>query len=211
MEKNTEKQAWDHAAGLYQDTFGAMSLYDDTYDGLCKEFTIAGPSVLEIGCGPGMITRKILERVPSARILGLDYSQEMIAIARKLNPDARFEVRDAEHIGAFDQRFDAVVCGFVIPYLSENGLNAMIASVYENLTTKGIFYLSFVEGDPSASGPVKNSLGDTVVFRYYETQSLVDRISASGFHLLREWKIRYEKKDATFENHVVLIFKKQAD
>ncbi|MFN4315672.1 MAG: class I SAM-dependent methyltransferase [Chitinophagaceae bacterium] len=42
-----------------------------------------GIRVLEIGCGPGVLARAILERVPTAFVLGIDRSAKAIEQARK--------------------------------------------------------------------------------------------------------------------------------
>jgi len=43
---------------------------------------IAGPLLLDLGCGPGNITMRLAERFPSARVLGVDGAAAMLQIAR---------------------------------------------------------------------------------------------------------------------------------
>ena len=51
--------------------------------------------VVDIGCGPGNSTELLAERFPSAEIIGLDSSAEMLAAARKRLPAATFIEADA--------------------------------------------------------------------------------------------------------------------
>jgi trans-aconitate 2-methyltransferase len=48
----------------------------------------------DIGCGPGNSTEVLRDRYPSARIIGLDSSPDMIQAARERLPDIGFEVAD---------------------------------------------------------------------------------------------------------------------
>jgi trans-aconitate 2-methyltransferase len=48
----------------------------------------------DIGCGPGNSTEVLRERYPSAHLVGLDSSPEMIQTARARLPDTTFEVAD---------------------------------------------------------------------------------------------------------------------
>ncbi|WP_341926698.1 methyltransferase domain-containing protein [Nocardioides psychrotolerans] len=50
--------------------------------------------VVDLGCGPGNLTRLLVERWPDAAVGGLDSSPEMIEAARVAEPRAAFEVAD---------------------------------------------------------------------------------------------------------------------
>ena len=50
--------------------------------------------VVDLGCGPGNLTRLLAERWPRAAVVGVDSSEPMIAKARASVPDLAFEVAD---------------------------------------------------------------------------------------------------------------------
>lgn len=57
---------------------------------------VGGPpprSVVDLGCGPGTLTRGLLERWPDAHVVGVDSSPEMVARARRLAGDPRTGAR----------------------------------------------------------------------------------------------------------------------
>ncbi|TCV19528.1 hypothetical protein EDC17_100450 [Sphingobacterium alimentarium] len=43
----------------------------------------------------------------------------MIELAKKNNPTAHFDVMDSRHIGELTDSYDAIICGFCLPYLSD--------------------------------------------------------------------------------------------
>ena len=69
--------------------------------------------VLDVESGPGYVAARAAQR--GAHVIGLDASEEMVTLARRLHPAVQFEVGDA-HTRAFPpERFDAVV-GNCIPH-----------------------------------------------------------------------------------------------
>jgi trans-aconitate 2-methyltransferase len=52
-------------------------------------------TLVDLGCGTGHLTRQLAERWPSARVLGVDSSPEMLAEARKLSLPNRLEFVEA--------------------------------------------------------------------------------------------------------------------
>ena len=53
--------------------------------------------VMDLGCGPGNVTRLLASRWPQAEITGVDASATMLERARLALPEARFELADIGH------------------------------------------------------------------------------------------------------------------
>lgn len=53
--------------------------------------------VVDLGCGPGNVTRLLAGRWPGAQITGVDASAAMLERARPTLPEARFELADIRH------------------------------------------------------------------------------------------------------------------
>lgn len=47
-----------------------------------------GDNLLDAGCGSGWLSRKLAERVPQGRVVGMDISDEMVRRARQLSAEA---------------------------------------------------------------------------------------------------------------------------
>ena len=68
-------------------------------------------TLLDIGCGTGMLTSLISKEMPKSTLTGVDLSDKMIAQAMKKNlPNATFAVGDAENLDYADESFDAIIC-----------------------------------------------------------------------------------------------------
>jgi ubiquinone/menaquinone biosynthesis C-methylase UbiE len=70
--------------------------------------------VLDLGCGSGEITRRLAQRYPHARLLGIDILEGNLEAARAANAGlgarVRFAQGDAFALAAPDASFDLVVC-----------------------------------------------------------------------------------------------------
>jgi ubiquinone/menaquinone biosynthesis C-methylase UbiE len=80
-----------------------------------------GARVLDVGCGTGRLARWIAERLgPKGSVVGIDPLEHRIGVARSQAGAARFEVGQAEDLGAFeDSSFDAVCLSSVLHWVSD--------------------------------------------------------------------------------------------
>ena len=87
-----------------------------------------GGAALDVACGSGKLTVE-LARVagPSGRVVGLDFSPEMLAIARRQHPAIEFIEGDAQNLPFEDGSFDAVTIAFGLRNLADpvRGLREM--------------------------------------------------------------------------------------
>lgn len=79
-------------------------------------------SILDVGCGTGVLGFHLLELAPSAELIGLDIAAPMIEEARKNAPrdrSCRF-IQGSTYDIPFEQaRFDLVACQYLLQYLAE--------------------------------------------------------------------------------------------
>jgi 2-polyprenyl-3-methyl-5-hydroxy-6-metoxy-1,4-benzoquinol methylase len=200
---------WDQLASAYHERFMEMDLYNDTYDNFCKLITKRDPKILEIGCGPGNITKHLLSKRPDFKLLGLDIAPSMIKFAQLNNPGAGFEMMDAREIDKLEERFDGIICGFCLPYLSKEDALKLIKDCFALLNKEGILYLSAIEGDYDKSGIESSSDGKHSMFVYYhEADYLENYLKRNGFELIGFVRKEFSKQNGTLEVHMILIARK---
>jgi trans-aconitate methyltransferase len=91
-----------------------------------------GERILDLGCGDGALTRKLVES--GCEVVGVDSSPAQVEAARRLGLDAR--VMDAEAL-AFEQAFHAVFSNAVLHWVRRT--DQMIAGVHGALLPSGRF------------------------------------------------------------------------
>lgn len=69
-----------------------------------------GQSVLDVGCGTGIVARTAADRVGEAgRVVGFDQLESMIVVAGRIRPDIEWQVGDAHDLPFEDGTFDRVL------------------------------------------------------------------------------------------------------
>lgn len=207
--KESTTATWDKVAKLYQDTFMDLSLYNDTYDAFITRLNGSSASILEIGCGPGNITRYLLNREPRLKVEAIDMSPRMIELARINNPAAVFHVMDVRTIEKLTTRFDGIMCGFCMPYLSKEECIRLIQQCSSRLNEGGIFYFSTIEGKYGQSGYETNSQGDRIYVYYHEAGYLKDAVAQNGLSLISITRKDYTRKDGTTQSHLIFLAQKK--
>jgi SAM-dependent methyltransferase len=197
-------ESWNKVAKLYNDNFMDLTYYDHTYDSFIQQIPHQG-QVLEIGCGPGNITRYIHSKRPDLRIEATDNSPQMIEWARRNNPGVDCKVMDCRNLNTVNTLYDAIICGFCIPYLNEDDCTRLFNDVKKLLRPGGIFYLSFVAGDYALSGYKTGSSGDRMYFYYHHEVFIHGLLETNGFHTTQHFDVQYPLKDVTIEIHTILI------
>lgn len=206
MDKYLETfETWNKVAKLYEDKFMHLDLYNDTYDRFCELLSKKKSTILEIGCGPGNITKYLLTKRPDFEILGTDISPNMIELAKINCPNAKFKVIDSREIENIKNKFDAIVSGFCLPYLSELDIEKFIIDCKNLLNENGIIYLSFVEGEKEKSGYLKGSSGDRTYFYYHNLENLTNQLKLNKFEKQNLIRKSYIKNDKTEEIHTIII------
>src|SRR4051794_15139674 len=77
-------------------------------------------SVLDVGCGTGLVGRALRSRGFAGRLLGVDISEASLAMARETGAYDELEPADLQQRLAFDDdSVDAVVCVGVMTYLPD--------------------------------------------------------------------------------------------
>jgi SAM-dependent methyltransferase len=90
------------------------SYYWKDLEYLCAFLVPESAVVLEIGCGTG----DLLANIKAKRKVGIDFSVQMVEIARRKYPGIEFHVMEAERL-EFQETFDYIILSNLIGYLED--------------------------------------------------------------------------------------------
>jgi ubiquinone/menaquinone biosynthesis C-methylase UbiE len=129
----------------HHDRFLGPLLFEPYADDLVRRLTMdAGDALLEIACGTGIVTTRLVKALPlGASVTASDLDQAMIDIARqKIDPSepVTWEVADACALPFGDEWFNTVVCQCGVMFFPDK--HAALREVYRVLQPDGTFVFS---------------------------------------------------------------------
>jgi len=149
-------------------------------------------SILEIGCGTGILTAKLLKRFSASAVTALDISHDMVDRCRlKLNQSGRlsFRVIDAEEYCLNGKMFDLVVSSCSLQWIHDK------SCFLENIST-----MLPAGGRCLMAIPVTGMLHELVESYVYGAHKLIRQLDLNSGE---EWKARFENSGITILSNSV--------
>lgn len=121
MAETVVRQQYDRMADIYDQRW---STYIAKTLSFLKTWAQISPqaTVLDIGCGTGEFERLVLSEHPTQQIIGVDISQNMLAIAQQkchAYPNVSFHLSSATALPFANHSFDVVVCANAFHYFDD--------------------------------------------------------------------------------------------
>lgn len=180
---------FDKHAQSYMDKYMDVSMYSESFDYFVRN--LQGKELLELGCGPGNVTSYILKKNPELSVTATDLAPAMLALAKINNPPADFLLMDFRKILSLKRKFDGIMCGFCMPYLSKEEAIQLIADASQLLTSNGLLYVSTMEAKYSTSGIRRSSTGEELLMFNHERKYLVEAFTENNFEIAFEQRKKY--------------------
>lgn len=139
---------------------------------LLREYNVENGTILELGCGTGKMTR-LLEK-SGYDMIGIDYSEEMLAIAREIqmqeeDSEILYLWQDMRELELYDNVKAVVsICDSMNYILEEDELEQVFRLVNEYLEPKGIFIF-----DMNTLYKYQEMLGETTICENREEGSFI--------------------------------------
>jgi SAM-dependent methyltransferase len=166
----------------------------------------AGQRVLDVGCGPGGLTRELAARVGGERVAAIDPAPQFAAACAERLPGADVRVGAAEELPWGDAEFDAALSSLVIGFMrdADAGLREMarvtrpggtVAACMWDLAGGGMTMLRIfwdaartvdaeTQGERRLAGAAEGDLAERMAragLRDVEAGALTTRASYTGF------------------------------
>ena len=203
MNKQTDFKKGPLAGKNYDRFEQAMPWYDEIEELLVSTLAtklkgIKNPQVLELGCGTGLTTEKIMKRVPNCDLVAIDSSRRMITEARKRvrSKNITWILTDAvEYVcTAMSNHYDAVVSAFMIHNLTPEQRRALLKGICNVVRIGGGWFINADKYARNNEAKHLADLADQLLHFDVFNDDPAYRLKWTVHYLLDE-KIRFTEKE----------------
>src|SRR3979490_2386414 len=79
----------------------------------------SGQRVIDVGCGPGALTKELVDRVGPTNVFAVDPSETFVAAVGERFPHVDVRLAAAEELPFGDKAFDAALAQLVVHFMSD--------------------------------------------------------------------------------------------
>jgi SAM-dependent methyltransferase len=127
-------------------------------------------SLLDLGCGDGRFLREFNDANDGIITLGIDYSKRPISLAKSLNPDINFEVRNIID-NPLEEKFDVITLIEVLEHIPLEQFNSFLDRAFAVLNDGGHCIITV---------PHTNKIVSDKHFQHFNSVTLSEKLSAYG-------------------------------
>ena len=141
---------------------------------------IPGKQILDVGCAQGHDANYFVEQ--GMAVLGIDYAENMVAIARESNIDAH--LMDVEKLTLPNNSFDGVWAAASLLHVPKERFDAVVSALSAVLRANGVLHISVKRGSGEhivTEGEMKR------YFVYWTERELVERL-LPHFTIIAAWE-----------------------
>lgn len=151
------------------------------YGGLCTpiDATDKPLHILDLGCGTGLEIEMLLERVPNARIMGVDLSHNMLELLQNRYTSHMDQIRLVEDsfltVPFGVQIYDYIISAMAIHHLLHDTKRTLYQKIHAALKPGG----KYIEGDSVTRTDMENQF----LIEFYEGLKLVPQEQEGFYHI----------------------------
>lgn len=156
----------------------------------------------DIGTGPGQIARYLHEQ--GAQAMGVDLSDNMVAQARLLNPQQRFEQADMRALPFKDGELAGITAFYSVIHIPREDVTTVLREFRRVLQPDGWLLLAFHIGSEVQHLDAFFDQPVSIDFTFFQTAEVRGYLDVAGFtHLLTTERAPYTEEHASQRGYIL--------
>jgi len=151
--------------------------------------------ILDVGCGTGRDAKAFTDM--GFEIVGIDFSERMIELAKKIAPKAEFELMDFRELKFKNESFDAIWFNAAFFKIKKDEADKVLSEVYRVLKCGGFIYVSVKSGETEGFDVVN---GEEKFRSLYTEEKIISVMEKNKFKIIKTEIDKKVKCDHWFIN-----------
>ena len=159
--------------------------------------------VLDAGCGAGVPIAKMLAE--HFDVIGVDFSEAQIELAKKNVPNAQFLCNDLTQLDFPDKSLDGICSYYAIIHIPREEHLSLLVSFHRMLKTSGVILLCLGAQD-LVDDIDEDYLGTRMYWSHYNSDAYLEMIKGSGFSII--WAKHVTDETCESAKHLFVLAQK---
>jgi SAM-dependent methyltransferase len=160
--------------------------------------------VLDAGCGAGIPIAKMLAE--HFDVIGVDFSEAQIELAKKNVPNAHFFCQDMTKLDFPDESLDGICSYYAIIHIPREEHASLLTNFYRMLRTGGIVLLCL--GAEDLVDDIDDFLGTRMYWSHYNSETYLKMLKESGFTII--WSKLIKDETCEGARHLFVLAQKES-
>ena len=148
-----------------------------------------GDSVLDVGCGSGTKSKYLLSH--GLQVTGIDFSENLLEIARQEAPEGTFLLMDVYDIDTIGKKFEGIFMQAVLLHIPKKDIESIIKKAVQKLKSGGYLYVEVkekTEGKTDEEVKIENDYGYEFqrFFSYFTPDEVKQYFKNAGLEIVHE-------------------------
>lgn len=138
--------------------------------------------ICDLGCGPGHITKYLFDK--GLDVFGVDISEKCIEIARRENPEMRFQVMDMARLDIANESIDGIISFYSIIHTPKQFMNRLFCEFNRVLKKHGKILIVVKKGDTEGYVDELEGFTTHLYFTHFKEEEIRSYLIANGFKVI---------------------------
>lgn len=163
--------------------------------------------ILDVGSGPGQFTKHMIKK--GFEVVGIDFSKEMVAIAKEKVPSIDFLHMDMRQLDFPDNAFDGVFSAYSLIHIPSEEVLATLKGFHRVLRACGYIEIAVQKGDADKIIDEPFMPTEKMFFNFFTEDRLANFLKEAGFIIESQELMAIDDAETMSDKVIYTIAKKE--